>query len=108
MAESLESKFEAVARQSAFIGEVLDSLPLGVVVLDAKLVVRKVNAAFARITGREASDLTGHGIYEAAAGLAALSEVLEGVRRTRRALVNYVMPMRHSERGLGESADRGW
>ena len=51
MAESLESKFEAVARQSAFIGEVLDSLPLGVVVLDAKLVVRKVNAAFARMTG---------------------------------------------------------
>ncbi|MDT5293519.1 MAG: methyl-accepting chemotaxis protein, partial [Acidobacteriota bacterium] len=35
MAGSLESKFEAVKRQSAFIGEVLDSLPLGVVVLDA-------------------------------------------------------------------------
>ncbi|PYS98370.1 MAG: hypothetical protein DMF65_10395, partial [Acidobacteria bacterium] len=106
MAESLESKFDAVARQSAFIGEVLDSLPLGVVVLDAKLVVRKVNAAFARMTGREASDLTGHGVYEAAAGLAALSEVLEGVRRTRHAFVNYGVPLRLSARGDGESAER--
>src|SRR2546423_6967225 len=107
MAESLESKFEAVARQSAFIGEVLDSLPLGVVVLDAKLVVRKVNAAFARMTGREASDLTGHGVYEAAAGLAALSEVLEGVRRTRRAFVNYGVPLRLSANGGGREAARG-
>src|SRR5947209_11103387 len=105
MAESLEAKFEAVARQSAFIGEVLDSLPLGVVVLDAKLVVRKVNAAFARMTGRAASDLTGHGVYEAAAGLAALSEVLEGVRRTRRAFVNYGVPLELAAHAGGERRD---
>jgi PAS domain S-box-containing protein len=96
MAGSLEAKFEAVAHQSAFIGEVLDSLPLGVVVLDAKLVVRKVNAAFARMVGCGASDLTGQGLYEAAAGLAALSEVVEDVRRTRRAFVNYGVPLRLS------------
>ncbi|HST53532.1 MAG TPA: ATP-binding protein [Pyrinomonadaceae bacterium] len=101
MAGSLESKFEAVARQSAFIGEVLDSLPLGVVVLDAKLVVRKVNAAFARTVGRGASDLTGQGLYEAAAGLSVLSEVIEGVRRTRGAYVSYGAPLRLSARGEG-------
>ncbi|MFL6333832.1 MAG: ATP-binding protein [Pyrinomonadaceae bacterium] len=94
MAESLEAKFEAVKRQSAFIGEVLDSLPIGVVVLDAKLYVRKVNAAFARMTGRASEELTGHGLYEAATGLSGLSDVVEDVRRTRRAFVNYGLPLR--------------
>ncbi|HEX8719029.1 MAG TPA: ATP-binding protein [Pyrinomonadaceae bacterium] len=94
MAESLESKFDAVKQQSAFIGEVLDSLPLGVVVLDAKLFVRKVNAAFARMAGRGAAELTGHGLYDSAAGLAVLSDVVEDVRRTRRAFVNYGLPLR--------------
>jgi PAS domain S-box-containing protein len=94
MAESLEAKFEAVKRQSAFIGEVLDSLPLGVAVLDAKLYVRKVNAAFAQMTGRAAEELTGRGLYEAAAGLSGLSDVVEEVRRTRRAFVNYGLPLR--------------
>ena len=94
MAESLESKFEAVKQQSAFIGEVLDSLPLGVAVLDAKLYVRKVNAAFAQITGRAAEELTGRGLYDAAAGLSGLSDVVEDVRRTRRAFVNYGLPLR--------------
>jgi PAS domain S-box-containing protein len=94
MAESLEAKFEAVKLQSAFIGEVLDSLPLGVVVLDAKLYVRKVNAAFAQMTGRAAEELTGRGLYDAAAGLSALSNVVEDVRRTRHAFVNYGLPLR--------------
>ncbi len=94
MAESLEGKFEAVKQQSAFIGEVLDSLPLGVIVLDAKLYVRKVNAAFARITNRPAGELTGRALYDAAAGLSGLSEVVEDVRRTRRAFVNYGLPLR--------------
>src|SRR5687768_290280 len=92
MAASLQTKFDAVEQQSAFIGEVLDSLPLGVVVLDAKLVVRKVNSAFAEMAGRDAAHLTGRGIYEAAAGLAGLSEIVEDVRRTRRAFVNYSLP----------------
>jgi PAS domain S-box-containing protein len=105
MAESLEAKFEAVARQSAFIGEVLDSLPLGVVVLDAKLVVRKVNAAFARMAGREAGRLTGRGLYEAAAGLSVLSEVVEGVRRTRRAFVEYGLPLELGARAGGARRD---
>jgi PAS domain S-box-containing protein len=94
MAGSLEAKFEAVKQQSAFIGEVLDSLPLCVVVLDAKLYVRKVNAAFAQMTGRTAEELTGHGLYEAAAGLSGLSDLVEDVRRTRRAFVNYGLPLR--------------
>jgi len=94
MAESLEAKFEAVRRQSAFIGEVLDSLPIGVVVLDAKLFVRKVNGAFAQTAGRSAEELTGRGIYEATAGLSALSDVVEDVRRTRHAFVNYGLPLR--------------
>jgi signal transduction histidine kinase/HAMP domain-containing protein len=93
MAASLETKFEAVGRQSAFIGEVLDSLPLGVVVLDARLIVRKVNSAFAQVAGRDAERLTGRGLYEAAAGLAELSEVIEDVRRTRRAFVGYSLSL---------------
>jgi len=99
MAESLESEFEAVKHQSAFIGEVLDSLPIGVVVLDAKLYVRKVNAAFAQIAGRAAEELTGRGLYDAAAGLSKLSDVVEEVRRTRRAFVNYGLPLRLAPSG---------
>ncbi|HYH84368.1 MAG TPA: ATP-binding protein [Pyrinomonadaceae bacterium] len=108
MAESLESKFEAVERQSAFIGEVLDSLPLGVVVLDAKLVVRKVNSAFAGLTGRAASEITGRGLYEAAAGMAVLSEAVEDVRRTRRAFVNYGQPLDLAARAGGDEAQKFW
>jgi PAS domain S-box-containing protein len=111
MAESLESKFEAVRRQSAFIGEVLDSLPLCVVVLDARLVVRKVNSAFASLAGRSASELTGRGLYEAAAGLAVLREVVEDVRLTRRAFVNYGVPLRLAARAEdegGEDARKFW
>src|SRR5215203_4796557 len=117
MAESLESKFEAVKQQSAFIGEVLDSLPLGVVVLDAKLYVRKVNAAFAQITKRPAEELTGRALYDAAAGLSGLSEVVEDVRRTRRAFVNYGLPLRLAavndesaavENGEGADGQKFW
>ena len=111
MAESLESKFEAVRQQSAFIGEVLDSLPLCVVVLDARLVVRKVNAAFATLAGRSASELTGRGLYEAAAGLAVLREVVEDVRLSRRAFVNYGVPLRlnaHAEEERDEDARKFW
>jgi PAS domain S-box-containing protein len=104
MAESLEAKFEAVRLQSAFIGEVLDSLPLGVAVLDAKLYVRKVNAAFAQMTGRAAEELTGRGLYEAAAGLSGLSDVVEEVRRTRRAFVNYGLPLRLAAANDGSAA----
>jgi PAS domain S-box-containing protein len=93
MAASLEKKFEAIRQQSAFIGEVLDSLPLGVAVLDARLVVRKVNAAFASTVGRDAATLTGRGVYEAAAGLGVLNEVVENVRRTRLAYVGYSLPL---------------
>ncbi|MFL6285851.1 MAG: ATP-binding protein [Pyrinomonadaceae bacterium] len=103
MAESLESKFEAVRQQSAFIGEVLDSLPLCVVVLDARLIVRKVNAAFASLAGRSAAELKGRGLYEAAAGLSVLREVVEDVRLSRRAFVNYGVPLRLSANVEGES-----
>jgi len=115
MAASLEQKFDAVRRQSAFIGEVLDSLPLGVAVLDARLVVRKVNASFAAAVGREASDLTGRGVYEAAAGLAPLDEVIENVRRSRRAYVAYSLPLELSagrggdvEEGQGGEPQKSW
>jgi PAS domain S-box-containing protein len=105
MASNLQTKFDAVKKQSAFIGEVLDSLPLGVVVLDAKLVVRKVNSAFASMAGRDAPQLTGRGLYEAAAGLAVLSEVVEDVRRTRRAFVNYSLPLELVARPEGEPGE---
>ncbi|HEX8071489.1 MAG TPA: ATP-binding protein [Pyrinomonadaceae bacterium] len=93
MAANLEGKFNELRTQGAFIAEVLDSLPLGVVVLDANLIVRRVNQTFARFVGREAQALAGRGLYEAAAGLAVLSEVVEDVRRTRRSFVNYGLPI---------------
>jgi len=93
MASSLETKFNELRTQGAFIEEVLDSLPLGVAVLDSGLIVRKANNAFAGIVGREGATLAGRGLYEAAAGLAVLSEVVEDVRRTRRAFVNYGLPL---------------
>jgi PAS domain S-box-containing protein len=93
MAARLKTKFDDVERQSAFIGEVLDSLPLSVIVLDSRLVVRRVNQAFASIVGADAARLTGRGLYDASAGVASLSEIVEEVRRTRRAFVNYGFPL---------------
>ncbi len=93
MAANLESKFNELHTQGAFIAEVLDSLPLGVAVLDANLIVRKANSTFARFVGRDVATLAGRGLYEAAAGLAVMSEVVEDVRRTRRAFVNYGLPV---------------
>jgi signal transduction histidine kinase len=93
MASRLEAKFNELHNQSVFIAEVLDSLPLGVVVLDSNLVVRRANAAFANFVERQPASLEGRGLYEAGAGLASLNELIEDVRRTRRAFVNYGLPL---------------
>jgi PAS domain S-box-containing protein len=93
MAEHLEMKFNELQTQSAFIEEVMDGLPLGVLVLDKSLIVRKANPMFARALGRDVEALTGRGLYEAAAGLAILSDVVEDVRRTRRPFVTYGLPL---------------
>ncbi|MFN2599403.1 MAG: ATP-binding protein [Pyrinomonadaceae bacterium] len=93
MTSRLEAKFGELRAQSVFIAEVLDSLPLGVVVLDSNLVVRRANAAFAGFIGRDAASLEGRGLYEASAGLATLNELIEDVRRTRRAFVSYGLPL---------------
>jgi PAS domain S-box-containing protein len=101
MASDLETKFNEVQTQGTFIEEVLDGLPLGVAVLDASLIVRKANQTFARFVGRDAEALARRGLYEAAAGLAVLSEVIEDVRRTRKPFVTYGLPLslvaRHPE-----------
>lgn len=93
MAEHLETKFNELQTQSAFIEEVMDGLPLGVLVLDKSLIVRKANPMFARSLGREVEALMGRGLYEAAAGLAVLSDVVEDVRRTRKPFVTYGLPL---------------
>ncbi|MBD0373158.1 MAG: PAS domain-containing protein [Pyrinomonadaceae bacterium] len=93
MAEHLETKFNELQTQSAFIEEVMDGLPLGVLVLDKSLIVRKANPMFARALGRDVESLTGRGLYEAAAGLAVLSDVVEDVRRTRKPFVTYGLPL---------------
>ncbi len=107
MASSLETKFNELRTQGAFIEEVLDSLPLGVAVLDSGLTVRKANNAFAGIVGRDGAALAGRGLYEAAAGLAVLSEVVEDVRRTRRAFVNYGLPLELVARTNEQRSERG-
>ena len=93
MAAHLETKFNEVQTQGAFIEEVLDGLPLGVAVLDASLIVHKANQTFARFVGRDAAQLAGRGLYEAAAGLAVLSDVVEDVRRSRKPFVTYGLPL---------------
>ncbi len=93
MASQLETKFTELQTQGAFIEEVLDGLPLGLAVLDERLIVRKANSTFARFTGREAATLAGRGLYEAAAGLAVLSDIVEDVRRTRKPFVTYGLPL---------------
>ena len=102
MASNLESKFNELRTQGAFIAEVLDSLPLGVAVLDEGLVIRRANSTFAGFVGREPAQLQGRGLYEAAAGLAVMSEVVEDVRRTRRAFVNYGLPLELVARAEGK------
>ncbi|MFN2480339.1 MAG: PAS domain-containing protein, partial [Pyrinomonadaceae bacterium] len=109
MAARLESKFNEVRAQGVFIAEVLDSLPLGVVVVDPNLVVRRANSTFARVAGREdAAALEGRGLYEATAGLAAMNEVIEDVRRTRRAFFNYGLPLELVARAEGEPESRNF
>ena len=109
MASRLESKFNEVHAQGVFIAEVLDSLPLGVVVLDSNLVVRRANSTFARIVGREdAAPLEGRGLYEATAGLAAMNEVIEDVRRSRRAFFNYGLPLELVARAEGRAESRNF
>ena len=93
MAASLQAKFEEVQAQGSFIEEVLDSLPLGVAVMDASLVVRKANSTFASLVGRDDAALTGRSLYEAAGGLSVMSEVVEDVRRTRRPFINYSLSL---------------
>lgn len=108
MAAHLEGKFAELQTEGAFIEEVLDGLPVGVAVLDASLLVRKVNPTFAHFVGREPNSLKGRGIYEAAAGLAVLSEIIEDVRRTRKPFVTYSLPLglipaRGDEQGDGKT-----
>ena len=105
MAEHLEAKFSEVQTQGVFIEEVLDGLPLGVVVLDSKLTVRRANAAFSKFIGREPDTLKDRGLYEAAAGLAVLSDVVEDVRRTRRPFVSYGLPLNLVARPQDKEAD---
>ncbi|MDQ3649062.1 MAG: ATP-binding protein [Acidobacteriota bacterium] len=106
MASSLQARFNELRAQRAFTEEVLDTLPLGVAVLDANLTVRKANSTFAAIVGRNAESLAGRGLYEAATGLGGLSNVIEDVRRTRRAFVNYGLPLELGvhEKESGEGA----
>jgi PAS domain S-box-containing protein len=93
MAGQLETKFKELQTQGAFIEEVLDGLPLGVALLDQSLIVRKVNPTFAQAVGRDPQSLAGRGLYEAAAGLAVLSDVVEDVRRSRKPFVAYGLPL---------------
>jgi signal transduction histidine kinase len=93
MASQLESKFREVQTQGAFIEEVIDGFPLGVAVLDGNMLLRKANPMFAAFVGRSPQELAGRGIYEAAAGLAVLRDVIEDVSRSRKPFVSYSLPL---------------
>jgi PAS domain S-box-containing protein len=93
MASQLEAKFNELQTQGAFIEEVLDGLPLGLAVLDERLIVRRANSTFAHSVNRDTGSLSGRGLYEAAAGMAVLSDIVEDVRRTRKPFVTYGLPL---------------
>lgn len=93
MAENLQTKFDEVRTQGAFIEEVLDSLPLGVAVVDGSLVIRKANSTFADIVGGNGAPLAGRKLFEAARELLVLRDMMDEVRQTRRAFVNYSLPL---------------
>src|SRR5687767_13705891 len=93
IASQLEGKFRELREQNRFTEEVLDSLPLGVVVVESSLIVCKVNPTFSAFVGREPEKLRGRGLYEAAAGLAKLSDVVEDVRVTRKPFVSFGLPL---------------
>jgi PAS domain S-box-containing protein len=98
MATRLQTKFDELRAQGAFIEEVLDSLPIGVAVLDSNLNLRKVNTTFAGFINKEVSNLTGSGLYEAANGLTVLSEIIEDVRKDRKPFVHYSLSLELSLR----------
>ena len=109
MAGSLQARFDELRTQRAFIEEALDSLPLGVVVLDERLTVLKVNRSFAGYVRRPPQKLTGRGLYEAAAGLSSLHTIVEEVRRTRRPFISYGVPLELSAgEEAGEEAEKFW
>jgi PAS domain S-box-containing protein len=89
MAEGLESKFNEAKTQSEFIKEILDSLPLGVVLLDQKLTVRRANPTFATLFDNSTEKISGLNLYQAAPGIEALSDVIESVRASRKPYVTY-------------------
>ncbi|HYJ46324.1 MAG TPA: PAS domain-containing protein, partial [Pyrinomonadaceae bacterium] len=93
MASHLQTKFDELQTQGAFIEEVLDGLPLGLVVLDERLIVRRANSTFAKFVMRDAASLKGRGLYEASAGIAVLSDIVEDVRRSRKPFVSYGLPL---------------
>jgi PAS domain S-box-containing protein len=105
MAGQLETKFKELQTQGTFIEEVLNGLPLGVALLDASLIVCKINPTFARFVGRDAVTLSGRGLYEAAAGLAVLSDVVEDVRRSRKPFVAYGLPLNLVARNAASKED---
>jgi PAS domain S-box-containing protein len=112
MASQLEAKFTELQTQGAFIEEVLDGLPLGLAVLDERLIVRRANSTFASFVNRDSSALAGRGLYEAAAGMAVLSDIVEDVRRSRKPFVTYGLPLnlvaRSREEGSENTAGSFW
>ena len=105
MASQLEAKFAELREQSRFTEEVLDSLPLGVVVVDTNLIVCKTNPTFGAFVGRDPGTLRRRGLYEAAAGLARLSDVVEDVRRTRKPFVSFGLPLELLARDAAATAE---
>jgi PAS domain S-box-containing protein len=105
MASQLEAKFTELQTQGAFIEEVLDGLPLGLAVLDERLIVRRANSTFAGFVNRDTSALAGRGLYEAAAGMAVLSDIVEDVRRSRKPFVTYGLPLNLVARSREEQSE---
>lgn len=105
MASQLETKFTELQTQGAFIEEVLDGLPLGLAVLDERLIVRRANSTFASFVNRDSVTLAGRGLYEAAAGMAVLSDIVEDVRRSRKPFVTYGLPLNLVARNREEQSE---
>ena len=74
---------------TALLGRVLENAPVGLGLIDSRSLIRHVNPALARISGRSPEEDLGKGIWEAFPGLQTLLEpTLQGVIRGGQTVTN--------------------
>lgn len=85
----LEERFQEVRSQSAFIEDVLNSLPFGVLVVGEGMNIKQANSTLEKKAGFKPGSLSNQNLYESFPGLRVLREAIHAVHETRRPFVTY-------------------